>query len=111
MRPCRENAVHDLGAELARRRVTLRLDGHLVHVISGGVLAMTLPSPPPGPVSAQCEVPGDGVIMVTRQRLRVGATSAGKKASPEPVNQVLRWSHPGRCGRHARGGPGTASVW
>jgi transposase InsO family protein len=101
------NGVADLaghkikaGAELARRRVTLRLDGHLVHVISGGTLAKTLPSPipaadrsklrgariaaaplpppAPGPVSVQRKVPRDGVIMVTRQRLRVGATYAGK---------------------------------
>jgi hypothetical protein len=101
------NGVADLaghrlkvGPELARRRVTLRLDGHLVHVISGGVLARTLPSPVPadgrgklrgariaaaalpppaaGPVSVQRKVPRDGVIMVTRQRLRVGATYAGK---------------------------------
>jgi len=89
-----------IGAELARRRVTLRLDGHLVHVISDGVLAKTLPSPvpaadraklrgariaaaalpppAPGPVAVQRKVPRDGVIMVTRQRLRVGATYAGK---------------------------------
>jgi hypothetical protein len=101
------NGVADLaghkvkvGAELARRRVTLRLDGHLIHVISDGVLAKTLPSPvpaadrtklrgariaaaalpppAPGPVSVQRKVPRDGVIMVTRQRLRVGATYAGK---------------------------------
>lgn len=89
-----------IGPELARRRVTLRLDGHLIHVISDGVLAKTLPSlvpaadrgklrgariaaaplppPAPGPVSVQRKVPRDGVIMVTRQRLRVGATYAGK---------------------------------
>ena len=89
-----------IGAELARTRVTLRLDGHLIHVIAGGVLAKTLPSPvpagdraglrgariagtplpapAPGPVSVQRKVPRDGVIMVTRQRLRVGATYAGK---------------------------------
>ena len=101
------NGVADLaghkvkvGAELASRRVTLRLDGHLIHVISNGVLAKTLPSPvpaadraklrgariaaaalpppAPGPVSVQRKVPRDGVIMVTRQRLRVGATYAGK---------------------------------
>ena len=36
-----------VGAELARRRVTLRLDGHLMHVIRDGVLAKTLPSPVP----------------------------------------------------------------
>lgn len=89
-----------IGAELARRRVTLRLDGHLMHVISGGVLAKTLPSPvpadgrsklrgariaaaalpapAPGPVSVQRKIPKDGIIMVTRQRLRVGASYAGK---------------------------------
>jgi hypothetical protein len=101
------NGVADLaghrvkaGAELARRRVTLRLDGHLVHVICDGVLAKTMPSPvpaagraklrgariavaalpppAPGPVSVQRKVPKDGVIMVTRQRLRAGATCAGK---------------------------------
>ena len=89
-----------IGAELARRRVTLRLDGHLAHVISDGVLAKTLPSPvpaadraklrgariaaaalpppAPGSVAVQRKVPRNGVIMVTRQRLRVGATYAGK---------------------------------
>jgi transposase InsO family protein len=89
-----------IGPELARTRVTLRLDGHLIHVIADGVLAKTLPSPvpaddraglrgarindaplpapAPGPVSVQRKVPRDGVIMVTRQRLRVGATYAGK---------------------------------
>jgi hypothetical protein len=88
------------GADLARRRVTLRLDGHLMHVISGDILAKTLPSPVPagersklrgariaaaappapvpGPVSVHRKVPRDGVIMVTRQRLRVGASYAGK---------------------------------
>lgn len=66
------------GAELARRRVTLRLYGHLIHVAADGVLAKTLPSPIPvgdrvtlrgariaaplpppasGPVSVQREVP------------------------------------------------------
>jgi transposase InsO family protein len=89
-----------VGAELAHSRVTLRLDGHLIHVVRDGVLAKTLPSPvpaagrgklrgariapvalppsAPGPVSVQRKVPRDGVIMVTRQRLRVGATYAGK---------------------------------
>ena len=89
-----------IGAGLARRQVTQRLDGHLVHVICDGILAKTLPSPipaadrpklrgariavaalpqpAPGPVSVQRKVPRDGVIMVTRQRLRVGATYAGK---------------------------------
>jgi transposase InsO family protein len=89
-----------VGPELARGKVTLRLDGHLLHVINGGALAKTLPSPvpaedraglrgariagtplpapAPGPVSVQRKVSRDGVIMVTRQRLRVGAAYAGK---------------------------------
>jgi hypothetical protein len=36
-----------VGAELARGKVTLRLDGHLLHVIRDGVVAKTLPSPVP----------------------------------------------------------------
>jgi hypothetical protein len=70
-----------IGTELARSKVTLRLDGHLIHVIADGVLAKTLPSPvpagdraglrgariagtplpapAPGPVSVQRKVPRD----------------------------------------------------
>jgi transposase InsO family protein len=97
-----ELAKHRLkiGAELARRKVTLRLDGHLVHVVYNDVLAKTLPSPmpadqytkirgariaasqipppAPGPMSVQRKVPRDGVVMVARQRLRVGRTYTGK---------------------------------
>ncbi|MBH1934531.1 IS481 family transposase [Streptomyces sp. AV19] len=89
-----------VGTPLARRQVTLRLDGHLVHVVADGVLAKTLPSPlapderaslrgariatdplpapAPGPISVTRRVPRDGVVMVTRQRLRIGRTHAGK---------------------------------
>ncbi|WFB05610.1 IS481 family transposase [Streptomyces sp. LX-29] len=89
-----------IGAELAKQRVTLRLDGHLLHVIHEGLLAKTLPSPlpadtrrklhgarvadtelpatAPGPISVERKVPRDGVVMVARQRLRVGRTYAGK---------------------------------
>jgi hypothetical protein len=97
-----ELAKHRLkiGAELARRRVTLRLDGHLMHVVYNDVLAKTLPSPIPadqytkirgariaasqlppqatGPMSVQRKVPRDGVVMVARQRLRIGRPYAGK---------------------------------
>ncbi len=88
------------GRALAGQRVTLRLDGHLIHVVHDGALARTLPSPipasergklrgariaagtppapKPGPVSVQRKVPAQGVIMVTRQRLRIGTTYAGK---------------------------------
>lgn len=89
-----------VGTSLARRQVTLRLDGHLLHVVADGVLAKTLPSPvapeerarlrgariaadplpapAPGPISVTRRVPRDGVVMVTRQRLRIGRTHAGK---------------------------------
>jgi transposase InsO family protein len=102
-----QNGVVDVGGQalkvgtrLAGRRVTLRLDGHLVHVIDQGVLARTLPSPIPAPQRArlrgarlattplpppprdplqvQRRVPRDGRVMVARQLLRVGATHAGK---------------------------------
>jgi hypothetical protein len=71
-----------------------------MHVINAGVLAMTLPAPVPadqrtkvrgarlastqlpppaaGPISVERRVPADGKIMVTRQRLHVGRTHAGK---------------------------------
>lgn len=89
-----------IGYELANQRVTLRLDGHLLHVVHDGVLAKTLPAPidadqraslrgarvvtgefpPPavGAVRVERKVPADGVIMVARQRLRVGRTYAGE---------------------------------
>jgi transposase InsO family protein len=97
-----ELAKHRLriGGELARRKVVLRLDGHLIHVVYNDVLAKTLaspipvdqytnirgarvaasqlPPPAPGPISVQRKVPRDGVVMVARQRLRVGRTYAGK---------------------------------
>ncbi|PIB03468.1 hypothetical protein B1C81_37120 [Streptomyces sp. HG99] len=89
-----------IGPELAKQKVTLRLDGHLLHVVHNGLLAKTLPSPLPAdqrhklhgarlaqtelppaapePIKVERKVPRDGVVMVTRQRLRVGRTYAGK---------------------------------
>jgi transposase InsO family protein len=89
-----------IGSELAGRKVLLRLDGHLLHVVHDGVLAKTLPAPmpaeertklrgariantplpppKPGPISVQRKVPRDGVVMVARQNLRIGRTYAGR---------------------------------
>ncbi|MFR9774369.1 IS481 family transposase [Nocardia sp. SC052] len=89
-----------VGAELSGKRVTLRLDGHLIHVVHDGVLVKTLPSPIPadergklrgariattqlpppaaGPISVQRKVPADGVVMVARQNIRIGRTYAGQ---------------------------------
>jgi hypothetical protein len=71
-----------------------------MHVVYNDVLAKTLPSPipvdqytklrgariaashlpprPAGPMSVQRKVPRDGVVMVARQRLRIGRTYARK---------------------------------
>ncbi|MEU1276351.1 IS481 family transposase [Streptomyces sp. NPDC005799] len=90
----------NVGTPLAGHQVTLRLDGHLLHVVADGVLAKTLPSPitpdqrtrirgarvatdplpapTAGVISVTRRVPTDGVVMVTRQRLRIGRTHAGK---------------------------------
>ena len=88
-----------IGAELANKRITVRLDGHLLHAVHDGALAKTLPSPfaagerprilgaraaatqlppPPTAVTVERKVPRDGVVMVARQRLRVGRTYAGR---------------------------------
>jgi transposase InsO family protein len=89
-----------VGSELIGCRITARIDGHLLHVVRDGVLAKTLPSPfpaderprlmgvrvaapqlpppPSGGVSVERKVPRDGVVMVARQRLRVGRTHAGR---------------------------------
>jgi len=106
-----------LGANLARRRVTLRLDGHLVHVVCDGVLAKTLPSPitaeqrtqlrgarlasqplpppPAGPVRVERRIPKDGVVMVARQQIRVGRTHAGKTVTIVVEDTHLRVLHNG----------------
>ena len=135
------NGVADLaghkikaGAELARRRVTLRLDGHLIHVICDGVLAKTLPSPipatdrsklrgariaaaplpppAPGPVSVQRKVPRDGVTMVTRQRLRVGATYAGKIVTVHVEDTHFRITCDGaEISLHPRAGQRPVTRW
>jgi hypothetical protein len=110
---------HDLllGAHLAGQRVTARLDGHLIHIIAGGVLAKTLPSPipvdrrgqlrgariattelatpPAGPVQFERRVPTHGVVVVTRQRIRVGRTHASKLVTILVEDTHLRVLHNG----------------
>jgi transposase InsO family protein len=82
-----------VGQALAGRRVTLRLDGELAHVIDDGVLIRTLPAPVPAelrrrlrgvrlagserprpaePVRVQRRVSSGGVTQVAGQTLRVG---------------------------------------
>jgi hypothetical protein len=108
-----------LDARLAGTRVTLRLDGHLIHVISDNHLVKSLPSPIPhddrvhvrgarivvaplpsqpasGPQQVQRRVPNDGVVMAARQRLRVGRTHAGKTVTILVEDTHFRVTHDGR---------------
>jgi transposase InsO family protein len=89
-----------LGPDTAGTRVTLRIEGGLIHAIAGNHVIKTLPNPldskdngrltrvrrattqlpPPPPSGSQRvhrRVPTDGVVMVAGQRLRVGRTHAG----------------------------------
>jgi hypothetical protein len=89
------------GLPLAGQRVTLRLDGPVVHILSGGILARTVacPVPPearsrlrggragtahpprlPDPVTVTRRVSVRGAIMIGGQRIQVGLQHAGKTA-------------------------------
>lgn len=89
-----------IGREWANQDVTLRIDDHLIHVIRDGRIVKTLPCTIPaqrrhsirgamaataelppaalGPVSVRRRVPDCGRVMVTRQKLTIGTTHAGK---------------------------------
>lgn len=115
----------NLGTQAARQRVTLRLDGHLMHVIAGGKLITTLPAPvppdqrailvgarraatklpppPAGQVRVRRRVPKDGVTMVANQRLRVGRQHAGKIVTIVVEDTHFRITHDGQeLGIHPR---------
>jgi transposase InsO family protein len=91
----------NVGVAHTGTRVALRLDGHLVHAVAGRMLlgswphpidlerrlalrgarrtAGPLPAPTPAHAPrAQRVVGADGVVMVARQRLRIGRAHAGK---------------------------------
>jgi hypothetical protein len=95
------NQTYHVNPGLAGRRITLRLDGHLMHAIIDDQLAGSWPCPiptnelaqlqgarpaagpipqlkPNQPIRVERRVPADGVTMVARQRLRIGRTHAGK---------------------------------
>lgn len=89
-----------LGSDTAGTRVTVRIEGGLIHAIVGDHVIKNLPNslssndngrltrvrrattplappPPSGPQRVHRRVPTDGVVMVAGQRLRVGRTHAG----------------------------------
>jgi len=95
------NQVISAGSPLAGRRVTLRLDGPVAHVLSGGTLVRTVACPIPeqaraglrgaragtaqpprlpGPLQVRRRVSVRGAIMIGGQRIQVGLPHAGKTA-------------------------------
>jgi hypothetical protein len=100
-----------VGSALAGQRVTLRLEEHLIHVVVGGTLWRTLPSPlppqargrlrgarlagvppdvPDQPVRVQRRVSCRGGIQVCRQRVQVGLPHAGRIVTVEVDQAVFR---------------------
>jgi transposase InsO family protein len=93
---------YQVGTGHAATRVTLRLDGHLMHAIADGALAGTWPCPvtaeraarmngaraasgplppaplPAGSIAARRRVHPDGRIMVNKQPMKLGPRHAGK---------------------------------
>ena len=96
-----DNTNFNVGVVHTGTRVTLRLDGHLVHAVAGQMLLGSWPHPidlerrlalrgarraaGPLPVPTPAHAPraqrvvgADGVVMVARHRLRIGRAHAGK---------------------------------
>ncbi len=103
--------VVGIGQILGGRRVTLRLDGEVIHVVADGVLAKTIPNPltpqkrlkvpgarlagvPPrihtGPVRVQRTVSHSGAIQVAKQKVQVGLRYARTIVSVEVDERTLK---------------------
>jgi hypothetical protein len=95
------NYIVSAGLPLAGQRVTLRLDGPVAHILSGGILARTIACPVPqearprlrgarpgtaqpprlpDPLMVTRRVSVRGAIMIGGQRIQVGLPHAGKTA-------------------------------
>lgn len=99
-----------VGQVLAGQRVTLRLEGDLIHVVSDGVLRRTILSPlepeqltrlrgarlagpspvTGGPVRVRRRVSCRGAISITTQRVQVGIVHAHKIVTVELHDTVVR---------------------
>ena len=94
--------VISAGLPLAGQRVTLRLDGPVAHILSGGTWVRTVtcpvpaqararlrgarrgtaqPSRLPEPLTVKRRVSARGAIMIGGQRIQVGLPHAGKTAN------------------------------
>ena len=103
--------VVGIGMILAGRRVTLRLEGDVIHVVADGVLAKTIPNPlspeqrlrvpgarlaggPPrihtGPVRVQRTVSHSGAIVVAKQKVQVGLRYARTIVNVEVDERTLK---------------------
>lgn len=104
-----------LASHLIGKQVTLRLDGYLMQVIAGGLLAQTLPAPvppnkrarlagarlsdqplPPAPAQApraQRRVGASGEFMIASQRVQLSRTHAGKTVTVIIEDTCLRVTH------------------
>jgi hypothetical protein len=93
------NHIISAGLPLAGQRVTVRLDGPVAHILSGGILARTIACPVPeqararlrggragtaqpprlpDPLTVTRRVSVRGAIMIGGQRIQVGLPHAGK---------------------------------
>jgi hypothetical protein len=99
------------GLPLAGQRVTLRLDGPVAHILSGGILARTIACPVPQaarsrlrgaragtaqsprlpePLTVTRRISVRGAIMIGGQRIQVGLPHAGKTAEVTVEPDIYR---------------------
>jgi transposase InsO family protein len=102
---------HPIGYHFAGRRLTVRLDGNLLQLVSDGVLLRSLPNPltpaeqarirdarpagpppqaAPEPVRVERRVSCRGALVVAGQRIHVGMTHAGRTLTVESADHTFR---------------------
>jgi hypothetical protein len=125
------NHMISVGLPLAGRRVTLRLDGPVVHVLSGGVLARTVACPVPQgarprargtrtgtaqpprlpePLAVTRRVSVRGSIMIGGQRIQVGLAHARRTAKVTVEADVYQISLEPGSPSPRRGPPAATSA-
>ncbi|WP_435874791.1 IS481 family transposase [Nonomuraea dietziae] len=108
---------HPVGYQFAGRRLTVRIDGAVLHLTDGHTLLRTLPNPltttemarlhdarPAGPgpqpalepVRVQRRVSSRGQLAIAGQRIRVGIGHAGATVTVEDTDGTFRITHAGQ---------------